>query len=356
MANVQLTGLSKNYGDYQAVDNISLSIEEGEFFSLLGPSGCGKSTTLRMIAGFESCDAGMIEVGGLDVSNQPPEKRDIGFVFQNYAIFPHLNIFENIAFGLKLRKTPKAEIEKRVAESIAQVGLEGMENRFQREISGGQQQRVALARVLVTKPRVLLLDEPLSALDKNLREEMKFWIKDLQTSMGITTIYVTHDQSEALTMSDRIAVMQTGKVAQVGAPRDIYERPASRFVTKFIGETNLLEGNLGRPAKEEKVFHVGEHAITLQAKQENVPFENAVFAIRPEQIQIGSHADLANEFSLKVVRIIYQGSNLRYVFDFAGQELIAELANAQMQAHPEIGDMVKVGWPKQCGVLVDAAS
>ena len=207
MSDVELSGLTKRYGETLAVADVSLRVEEGEFFSLLGPSGCGKTTTLRMIAGFVRPNEGRVFIGGEDMTLLPPERRGIGIVFQNYAIFPHMTVFDNIAFGLRMRKVPKREIRGRVGKALEQVNLDGYERRYQRELSGGEQQRVALARVLITEPKILLLDEPLSALDKKLREEMKYWIKELQQSLGITTVYVTHDQGEALTMSDRIAVM-----------------------------------------------------------------------------------------------------------------------------------------------------
>ena len=226
LAAVELVGLSKAYSGAVAVSRVSLKIASGEFFSLLGPSGCGKSTTLRMVAGFVTPDEGQILIDGDDIVDRPPEKRDIGIVFQNYAIFPHMSVAENIAFGLRMRKVDRETIERRVRDALHQVGLDKYEGRYQRQLSGGEQQRVALARVLVTRPRILLLDEPLSALDKNLREEMKYWIKGLQRSLGITTIYVTHDQSEALTMSDRIGVMNKARVVQIGSPVEIYERPS----------------------------------------------------------------------------------------------------------------------------------
>ena len=246
MAAVQLVGLTKKYAGHVAVSEINLKIASGEFFSLLGPSGCGKTTTLRMVAGFVAPDDGRILIDGDDIVDLPPEKRDVGIVFQNYAIFPHMNVADNIAFGLRMRKVEKPEIARRVRDALQQVGLSGYEQRFQKQLSGGEQQRVALARVLVTRPRILLLDEPLSALDKNLREEMKYWIKDLQKSLGVTTIYVTHDQSEALTMSDRIGVMNKSRVVRVGTPTEIYERPGDLFVTTFIGESNLLDATVER--------------------------------------------------------------------------------------------------------------
>ncbi len=254
MATVELVNLRKTYKETEAVRRFSQRIEEGEFFSMLGPSGCGKTTTLRMIAGFVRPTEGDVFIAGQNVTDLPPEKREIGIVFQNYAIFPHMNVFNNIAYGLKVRKLSRNAIRERVERALSTVGLAGYGERFQRQLSGGEQQRVALARVLVIEPRILLLDEPLSALDKKMREEMKYWIKDLQQKLRITTVYVTHDQNEALTMSDRIAVMNKGVVEQVGTPKEIYETPVSRFVTNFIGESNILAG---------KVLGVGEGTVEL---------------------------------------------------------------------------------------------
>lgn len=358
MAGVILSELSKNFNDVVAVDNVSLEISEGEFFSLLGPSGCGKSTTLRMIAGFEDTSSGRIEVDGGDVSQSPPEDRGIGFVFQNYAIFPHMNVFDNIAFGLRLRNQTKDTIDKSVRAALDQVGMTGFENRFQYEMSGGQQQRVALARVLVTEPRILLLDEPLSALDKNLREEMKFWIKDLQQKLGITTIYVTHDQGEALTMSDRIAVMNNGKVAQIGTPEDIYERPSTRFVTEFIGESNILNARITSVDKENCVLDIGGIAVTAPLRSGLSVGDDVVFALRPERVLIGDDARPAagpacgNTLKFTLKKMTYQGSFSRFLLDFSGQELVAEVANRHDVPRFDPGSEIDVGWRTDCGWII----
>ena len=224
-----------------AVDGVTLDIAAGEFFSLLGPSGCGKTTSLRMIAGFELPDSGRVHVGGKDITDLPVHRRDMGMVFQSYALFPHRTVAENVAFGLRMREVPKPEIERRVKAALAQVALTGLEERKPGQLSGGQQQRVALARALVVEPPVLLCDEPLGALDRKLRQQMQFELKELQKRLGVTLVFVTHDQEEALAMSDRIAVMNRGRVEQVGAPTEIYERPRTRFVADFIGEINILE-------------------------------------------------------------------------------------------------------------------
>src|SRR5512145_1230470 len=241
---VELQNITKRFGDFIAVDDVSLDIKDGEFFSLLGPSGCGKTTCLRMIAGFELPSEGEIKIRGKSMGDTPPYKRPVNTVFQNYALFPHMTVFENVAFGLEMQKVSRAEIKTRVKEALEMVRLPQLADRKPRQLSGGQQQRIALARALVNRPQVLLLDEPLSALDLKLRKAMQLELKELQHQVGITFIFVTHDQEEAITMSDRIAVMNEGVVQQVGAPREIYESPRNRFVADFIGETNFIEGEV----------------------------------------------------------------------------------------------------------------
>jgi ABC-type Fe3+/spermidine/putrescine transport system ATPase subunit len=254
-ATIRLDDVTKTFdGGVVAVDGITLDIAAGEFFSLLGPSGCGKTTSLRMIAGFELPDSGRVHVGGKDITDLPVHRRDMGMVFQSYALFPHRTVAENVAFGLRMREVPRPEIERRVKAALAQVALTGLEERKPGQLSGGQQQRVALARALVVEPPVLLCDEPLGALDRKLRQQMQFELKELQKRLGVTLVFVTHDQEEALAMSDRIAVMNRGRVEQVGAPTEIYERPRTRFVADFIGEINILEeAGLARALRPEKI-------------------------------------------------------------------------------------------------------
>src|SRR4051794_24158592 len=240
-SDIRLAGVRKRFGDVAAVDGVDIEIRRGEFFTLLGPSGSGKTTCLRMIAGFERPDEGSIQLAGDDVSGLPPAERDVNTVFQDYALFPHMTVGENVAYGLKVKKVAKGERSKRVEEALAMVRLEGYGERRPSQLSGGQRQRVALARPLVNRPRVLLLDEPLGALDLKLRQQLQVELKRIQQEVGITFVYVTHDQDEALTMSDRIAVMDAGKVLQVGSPRDVYEEPDSRFVAGFVGVSNVLE-------------------------------------------------------------------------------------------------------------------
>jgi len=247
---IELVGVEKQFasvaGDVRAVEHVDLRIDEGEFFSLLGPSGCGKTTTLRMIAGFEEPTNGQILLHGRDMVGVPPYRRDVNMVFQQYALFPHMDVFENVAFGLRRKKVPKDEIRRRVTETLQLVELEGREKRRPRQLSGGQQQRVALARALVNRPRALLLDEPLGALDLKLRQAMQLELKRIQREVGITFVYVTHDQEEALTMSDRLVVMNAGRIEQLGSPRELYERPGTRFVANFIGTSNIVTGRLDR--------------------------------------------------------------------------------------------------------------
>ena len=239
---IELRNLSKRYDDNQVLDNLSLDIKKNEFLTLLGPSGCGKTTTLKIIAGFEYADEGKVLFEEKDITDIPPYERQINTVFQKYALFPHMNIYENIAFGLKIKKMPKDEIDKKVKEMLKLVALEGFENRQVESLSGGQQQRVAIARALVNEPKVLLLDEPLGALDLKLRKEMQMELKKIQKKLGITFIFVTHDQEEALTMSDKIIVMNKGKIQQMGTPQDIYNEPENSFVARFIGESNIFDG------------------------------------------------------------------------------------------------------------------
>jgi len=325
MAELELIEVQKKFKEVEAVGRVSLEVEEGEFFSLLGPSGCGKTTLLRLIAGFIQPTAGRILLQDKDIAGLPPEKRNMGMVFQNYALFPHMTCFDNIAFGLRMRKVKREEIKRRVAQSLEQVGLVGYENRYERELSGGEGQRIAIARVLVIEPRLLLLDEPLSALDKKLREEMKYWIKELQQSLGITTIYVTHDQSEAMAMSDRIAVMNVGRVDQIGTAREIYEWPESRFVSDFIGEANLLEGEVS--GLDEAGVSVVVQGLPVRASHsgEELRAGQAVSVmVRPEHVLLGPQAAGldANGYKGTVIHRTYQGTIVRYEIELVNQQRI----------------------------------
>lgn len=296
MGEVRLDKVSKLFKDTVAVDGISLTFEEGRFFSLLGPSGCGKTTTLRMIGGFEDPTGGRVFIGGEDVTDVPAHKRNVNTAFQSYALFPHLNVFENVAFGLKRKQTPRAQIGPRVDDMLALVALDGYENRRIQQLSGGQQQRVALARALVNKPQVLLLDEPLGALDLKLRKQMQLELKRIQSEVGITFIYVTHDQEEAMTMSDKVAVMNGGRVEQVGAPQQVYERPATEFVASFLGAANLLDGELESvDGPMAKITLAVGGTVSLPAG--NLPSTEAPLrvGVRPEKFHIRAAGDLAHD-------------------------------------------------------------
>lgn len=306
-----------------AVNHVTLQIRHGEFFSMLGPSGCGKTTSLRMIAGFEWPTAGEVFIDGRPQGKTPPYLRPVNTVFQNYALFQHMTVFENVAFGLEMEKVPKAEIRRRVGEALEMVKLSGMERRRPRQLSGGQQQRVALARALVKRPKVLLLDEPLGALDLKLRKEMQLELKALQQEVGITFIYVTHDQEEALTMSDRIAVMSQGKVLQVGSPVEIYERPANRFVADFIGESNFVSGEVRSLNGEWARLYVPaweREIVGLAGPGLSVGME-ALLCVRPEKIRLLEEPKINDTLSGRVVTSTYVGADTRVFIDVNGVQL-----------------------------------
>jgi spermidine/putrescine transport system ATP-binding protein len=307
---VRLESVTKRFDGFVAVDDLSLAVEQGRFFALLGPSGCGKTTTLRMIGGFEEPTVGAIYLGDQAVSGLPPYKRDVNTVFQSYALFPHLSIFENVAFGLRRKRTARAHLRSRVEEMLSLVGLSGLGARKPRQLSGGQQQRVALARALVCKPRVLLLDEPLGALDLKLRKQMQLFLKQLQHEVGITFIHVTHDQEEAMTMADSIAVMNGGRIEQLGAPDELYERPASAFVAGFLGVSNLLHGTVAG-ADTVKLDGGGEvrvPAAGLQGRSGRV-----AIGVRPEKIRLG--AIDVNRLEGRIAERAYVGVATQYVLD-----------------------------------------
>ncbi|HEY4190673.1 MAG TPA: ABC transporter ATP-binding protein [Candidatus Limnocylindrales bacterium] len=335
---VRLEGLEKRYGDVVAVAGIDLEIADGEFFSMLGPSGSGKTTTLRMIAGFEHPTAGRVILHGRDVTTQAPFQRDVNTVFQDYALFPHMTVGENVAYGLLVRKVPKAERERRVADALRMVRLEGYDRRKPAQLSGGQRQRVALARALVNRPRVLLLDEPLGALDLKLREEMQIELHQIQHDVGITFIYVTHDQEEALTMSHRIAVFDAGRIVQVGAPAEVYENPATAFVAGFVGTSNILTG----PA-----------AVAILGR-------GGTFTVRPEKIRLeeadGIPADAAvpddSYAASGVIRsVVYLGSDTRFhvALDAGGELVVTQqnLATTSNEVLAQQGRAVRLSWKRQ---------
>jgi putative spermidine/putrescine transport system ATP-binding protein len=335
---VRLEGVEKRFGEVVAVAGIDLDVRDGEFFSMLGPSGSGKTTTLRMIAGFELPTAGRVLLHGVDVSRQPPFLRDVNTVFQDYALFPHMTVGGNVEYGLMVKKVPQAERRRRAADALRMVRLEGYEARKPSQLSGGQRQRVALARALVNRPRVLLLDEPLGALDLKLREEMQIELKAIQLEVGITFIYVTHDQEEALAMSDRLAVFNQGRIEQVGTPADVYERPATAFVAGFVGTSNLL---------------TAEAARTIVGR-------DGTFTVRPEKIRLAEPGDPvtgSESTALGTIRtVVYLGSDTRYVVALdAGGELVVtrqNLATSSMEALELQGRAVRLIWQRQHNLAV----
>src|SRR4051794_34861850 len=294
MARLDIQNLVKRYGDFHAVKDVSLSVADGEFVVLLGPSGCGKTTTLRMVAGFIEPTAGQVRLGGTDVTLLPPWKRNAGMVFQSYALFPHLTVAQNVAFGLEMRKVPKADMDKRVEEALALVRLSGLGGRLPRQLSGGQQQRVALARALAIRPDVLLLDEPLSNLDAKLRQEVRLEIRELQRQLGLTTVMVTHDQEEALTVADRLVVMADGEIRQIGSQRDLYERPADRFVAGFVGRSTFLDGRVTAPGEFESAG-----GLRLKCRPDGA-LGPAALALRPERLTLGASGALDNRLPGRV--------------------------------------------------------
>ena len=321
MSALTIDHLHKHYGDQHILKDISIFLEEGKFVSLLGPSGCGKTTTLRCIAGFEVPDSGRILFNTRDVTRVEPEHRDVGMVFQSYALFPHMTVEENIGFGLEARKVPPADRRRRVADVLAMVRLEGFGGRFPRELSGGQQQRVALARALVIEPSVLLLDEPLANLDASLRDEMRFFIRDLQQRVGITSVYVTHDQSEAIVMSDMIVVMQAGEIAQSGTPRDIYERPTSIAVARFIGRSNTIEANVASAlGGNGYVVETSRGRMAATGPEGLASGQSVHVMIRPENIRTEPRGDDENIMHGAVRKSVYQGNAQQLTIDVGQDE------------------------------------
>jgi putative spermidine/putrescine transport system ATP-binding protein len=348
MARLQLSGLTKTYGEVRAVAGIDLDIAQGELVVLLGPSGCGKTTTLRMVAGFVPPTAGEIRLGGRDITRRPSWKRNTGLVFQSYALFPHLTAAENVAFGLRMRKLAPEKIAAKLAEVLRLVRLEGLAERLPRELSGGQQQRVALARALVIEPDVLLLDEPLSNLDAKLRAEVRVEIRDLQRKLGLTTVMVTHDQEEALTMADRLVVMSEGKVQQIGSQRDLYERPANAFVAGFVGRTNFLHGRVEAPG----VFR-SESGLAVRCDEASR--HGRSLALRPERLSIvdSPAAGAENTFPGVVEFASYLGGLLEYYVRLTPQDrLLVQAPNKVGARAYEIGDRVHLQWPAQASLVL----
>jgi len=344
---VELKNVTKKFGDTVAVDNVSFKVRKGEFFSLLGPSGCGKTTTLRMISGFEKPTEGEVYIRGELMTDVPPFKRPTNLVFQNLALFPHLNVYDNISFGLKIKKVPEDEIEKRVKKILDTVDLSGLEKRKIKQLSGGQQQRVAIARALVNEPTVLLLDEPLGPLDLKLREEMVVELKRIQREVGTTFIYVTHDQGEAITMSNRIAVMNFGKILQIGTPKEIYENPKTEFVAGFIGRSNMIDGKYQDGVVE--VNDLGGIAVEPQTFSSGP----VLVCIKPEKISVGKKLKgLDNVFDGEIKEVYYQGSITTYKVLLKNNSMLSVIVT---NIHPRLfksGEKIKVGWNKENVVVI----
>jgi spermidine/putrescine transport system ATP-binding protein len=350
---LELRSLTKRFGDFMAVDGVSLAIAPGEFLTFLGASGSGKTTTLRMIAGFETPTAGEILMDGASIADLPPFKREVNTVFQQYALFPHMSVRHNVEYGLRMRRVPAAERRSRVDQALAMVQLGELAARSPRQLSGGQQQRVALARALINRPRVLLLDEPLGALDLKLRKQMQLELKHLQAGLGITFVYVTHDQEEALTMSDRIALMRQGQLIQVGTPRDLYDRPASRYVADFIGETNLLAGTVVESRSGEAALQIGVDMLRGVCDGRLETGREAWLAVRPEAIAVrppvGEWSG-GNVVSATVREAVYAGSAVRvHATLTSGQRIVAHVAAGTSVT---VGAAVRLAWPVERGRFV----
>ena len=346
---IELKNLSKNFEDLKAVDSVDLTIEEGLLYVILGPSGCGKTTTIRMIAGLETPTSGSICIGGEDLTRVPPHGRDLGLVFQNYALFPHMNVEDNVAFGVRMRAESRDRIAERVQAALALVKLTGLERRRPRQLSGGQQQRVALARALVIRPRALLLDEPLSNLDKNLRDEMRFQVKELQQRLGITTVMVTHDQEEALAIGDRIVVMREGLIEQIGTGEEIYRRPATLFVARFLGTANIFQGTLSGDG------HLClPDGLSLPVNETGRKGDPAALIIRPADARM-NFTDTPPDSTIlsgTLCNSIYQGSIRRHIITItSGEEFYVEASDHGERA-PKPGTPVTISYdPQRCHVL-----
>jgi spermidine/putrescine transport system ATP-binding protein len=359
---VRLEGVSKEFAGATAVDDLSLDIQEGEFFSMLGPSGCGKTTTLRMIGGFEDPTYGTVYLGGRDVTTLPPYKRDVNTVFQSYALFPHLDVFENVAFGLRRKKVKGSEVDRRVKEALALVDLHHFEKRKPGQMSGGQQQRVALARALVNHPKVLLLDEPLGALDLKLRKQMQLELKRIQQEVGITFIYVTHDQEEALTMSDRLAVMRFGKIEQIGAPEEMYEVPATEFVAGFLGASNLLDGTVAQQEGDLATVELEAGGIVrVPASRLPEGQANVKVGVRPEKISIATEEARATDGRNQVLGTLqmstYVGVNYQYEVEGpGGTQLRVYVQNLGAAPRARPGDRVRLEWDPRHTFVVSPSS
>lgn len=351
---VEVRNLVKRFGDVAAVDDVSFAVPGGAFMSLLGPSGSGKTTLLRLLAGFEMADAGSVTVGEVEISEWPPYRRDIGVVFQRYALFPHMTVAENVAFGLRQRRVPAAERRERVGRVLDMVGLPGHGDRQPSQLSGGQQQRVALARALVFNPRILVMDEPLAALDKRLRERMQQEIRSLQGRLGITTLYVTHDQTEAFAMSDLVAVMNKGRIEQIGVPRALYGSPTTEFVARFVGDSNLFRGTVVKSEARERSLRLGDGSvIRCLSRREGCDVETVL--VRPERILIadpGGGAPGKNALPGRLVDVIFLGEILEYVVAAGGQEVFVREQNRAEATRHRPGTDVMLSWAVEDTIIL----
>ncbi len=342
MARLEIQNITKRYGDTKAVDAVNLDVADGEFLVLLGPSGCGKTTTLRIVAGFVDPTAGSVRLGGFDITDLPPWRRNAGLVFQSYALFPHMTVNENVAFGLEMRRTPAGDIAGKVAETLKLVRLAHLGDRLPRQLSGGQQQRVALARALVFRPDILLLDEPLSNLDAKLRQDVRVEIRELQRSLGLTTVMVTHDQEEALTMADRLVVMNEGRIHQIGTQYDLYERPADRFIADFVGRSTFIDGKVVAPRR---FVSVGG----LEMSCPECAMGPSSMALRPERIGLlqAANETADNAFDAIVEFASYLGPHIDIHARLSPAErVILQLPNKPEQHAPKVGDIIRVGWSR----------
>jgi spermidine/putrescine ABC transporter ATP-binding subunit len=338
-----IDGIRKRYGAVRALDGVDLAVEPGELLTILGPSGSGKTTLLKVVAGFEMPEAGSVRLGGEDITIMPPARRNIGMVFQNYALFPHMTAAENIAFPLEMRSLARAEIERELLRALDLVALGGLGERFPRQLSGGQQQRVALARAIVFSPRLLLLDEPFGALDRKLREAMQLEVRRLQQRLGLTTIFITHDQEEALVISDRVAVMRGGAIEQVGRPPEIYERPANSFVAEFVGESNLLIGAV--EARRDGYLEIGiEGGLSVAVRGDEPPGTRVAVLVRPERVLAGDAAECTvNVFRGHVLETVYVGNSHKHRIRLdGGRELLLRAPATAEQRVPAVGDSIAV--------------
>ncbi len=354
---VQFRNVQKSYdGETLIVKNLNVNIRRGEFLTLLGPSGSGKTTSLMMLAGFETATSGEITLGGKLLNNQPPHKRDIGMVFQNYALFPHMTVAENVAFPLFVRRLSKADVKEKVQEALSMIKMESFGHRYPAQLSGGQQQRVALARALVFEPKLVLMDEPLGALDKQLREHMQMEIKQLHEKFGLTIVYVTHDQSEALTMSDRVAVFHKGEIQQIDSPKVLYEEPSNAFVAQFIGENNRLFGHVESiDGQHCKVRMPDGQQLSAQAINVSAPGEQTTLSIRPERILLGAAAQQCDNVAQGQVRdFIYLGDHIRVCMNMCGSsDFIVKMPVSQFDTSIKMGDVLSVGWQSQHARALD---